>query len=59
MPVDIWTIGYADRLRLRPHPTGTSTSHRIDIDEEEDESDALTIAQGAIGAVTEIGRATP
>jgi hypothetical protein len=20
MPVDMWTIGFADRLRLRPHP---------------------------------------
>jgi hypothetical protein len=23
MPVEMWTIGFADRLRLRPHPTGT------------------------------------
>jgi len=40
-------------------PTGTTTSHRIDGDEEEDRSDAMTVAPGATGAGTEIGRATP
>ncbi len=36
-------------------PTGTTANHRIDVDEE-DRSD---VAPGAIGAATEIGRATP
>ena len=40
-------------------PTGTTTSHRIDVDQEEDKSDAMTVALGATGAATEIGRATP
>src|SRR3954471_12104060 len=40
-------------------PTGTTTNHRIDIDEEKDRSDAMTVAMSAIGAGTEIGRATP
>jgi putative transposase len=40
-------------------PTDTTANYRIDIDEEEDRSDAMTIASGAIGAGTEIGRATP
>lgn len=40
-------------------PTGTTTNHRNDVDQEEDKSDALTLAPGAIGAGTEIGRATP
>src|SRR5712691_1320526 len=40
-------------------PTGTTTNHRIDVDEEKDRSDAMTVAPGAIGAGTEISRATP
>jgi len=40
-------------------PTGTPTSHRIDVDQEEDKSDAMTVALGATGAATEIGRVTP
>src|SRR5947199_1137516 len=40
-------------------PTGTAANHRIDVDEEEDRSDAMTVAMSAIGAGTEIGRATP
>jgi putative transposase len=40
-------------------PTGTTANHRIDVDEEEGRSDAMTVALGAIGAATEIGRATP
>ena len=40
-------------------PTGATANHRIDIDEEADSSDAMTVALGAIGAGTEIGRATP
>jgi putative transposase len=40
-------------------PTGTTTNRRIDVDQEEDKSDPLTVAPGAIGADTEIGRATP
>src|SRR5216683_2302215 len=39
-------------------PTGATANHRIDIDEEE-RSSAMTIAPGAIGAGTKIGRATP
>ena len=39
--------------------TGTTTTHRIDIDEREGRSDAITVAPSAIGAGTEIGRATP
>jgi putative transposase len=39
--------------------TGTTTNHRIDIDEREGRSDAITVAPSAIGAGTEIGRATP
>src|SRR5712691_9660077 len=39
-------------------PTGATANHRIDIDEEE-RSSAMTVAPGAIGAGTEIGRATP
>jgi transposase-like protein len=56
MPVDMWTIGFADRLRLRPHP---HRHNRIDVDEEKDRSDAMIVAPRAIGAGTEIGRATP
>ena len=41
-------------------PTGTTAAnHRIDVDEEEESSDAMTVATNAIGAGTEIGRATP
>ena len=40
-------------------PTGTTANNRIDVDEEEDSSDVMTVAPGAIGAATEIGRATP
>jgi MobA/MobL family/Integrase core domain len=40
-------------------PTGTTPNHKIDIDEEEHKSNAMTVAPGAIGAGTEIGRATP
>ena len=40
-------------------PTGTTTNHRMDVDEEEHRSDAMTVATSAIGAGTEIGRATP
>ena len=40
-------------------PTGTTDNHRIEVDEEEERSDAMTVAPGAIGAATEIGRATP
>ena len=42
-----------------PIPTGTTTNHRIDVDEQEYGSDAMTVAPSAIGAGTEIGRATP
>jgi putative transposase len=40
-------------------PTGTTASHRIDVDEGAGTSDVMTVAPGAIGAATEIGRATP
>ena len=40
-------------------PTGTTTNHRIDVDEKKDRGDAMTGAPSAIGAGTEIGRATP
>jgi hypothetical protein len=59
MPVDMWTIGFADRLRLRPHPTGTTANHSIDVDQEEDKSEAITVAPRATGAAIKIGRATP
>ena len=59
MPVDMWTIGFADRLRFAHIPTGTTTNYRIDVDEEEGRGDAMTVAPSAIGAGTEIGRATP
>jgi hypothetical protein len=60
MPMDIWTIGFADRLRLRPHPHRHNRQPQdCDVDEEEERSDVMTVAPGAIGAGTEIGRATP
>jgi hypothetical protein len=40
-------------------PTGTTANHRMDVDEEERKSNVITAAPGAIGAETEIGRATP
>jgi hypothetical protein len=40
-------------------PAGTTTNHRIDIDEGKERSDVMTVAIGAIGAGTEIGRVTP
>ena len=43
-PVDMCTIGFADRLRLAPTPTGTTANHRIEVDEEEVRSDAMTVA---------------
>ena len=32
MPMDMWTIGFADRLRLDHIPTGTTAKHRVDVD---------------------------
>jgi putative transposase len=40
-------------------PTGTAANNSIDVDEGEDRSDVITVAPAAIGAGTEIGRATP
>jgi putative transposase len=40
-------------------PTGTTANHSIDVDEGDARSDAMTVAPAAIGAGTEIGRATP
>ena len=39
-------------------PTGTTAKHRIDIDQE-GRSNVMSVAPSAIGAGTEIGRATP
>jgi hypothetical protein len=74
MPVDMWTIGKADRLRL-PHfpskfrkrgvlafahiPTGTTLNSGIDISDSKTRTDVITVAPSAIGAGTEIRRATP
>src|SRR3979411_2969133 len=45
MPLDVWTIGFADRRGLRPHPPPpTRRPHRIDVDEAEGKSDVMTIA---------------
>ena len=40
-------------------PTGTTANHRIDVDEAGGRSDLMTVAPVAVGAGTEIGRATP
>jgi Integrase core domain len=40
-------------------PTGTTANHRIDIDQGEGRSNVMSVAPSAIGAGTEIGRATP
>jgi putative transposase len=40
-------------------PTGTTANHRIDVDGREGRSDVVTVVPAAIGAGTEIGRATP
>ena len=40
-------------------PTGTTAKHRVDVDKGEGSSDVMTVAPAAIGAGTEIGRATP
>src|SRR2546423_3330840 len=40
-------------------PTGTAANNGIDIDEGEGRSNVMTVAPGAIGAGSEIGRATP
>jgi putative transposase len=40
-------------------PTGTTANHRIDVDEREGRSNVVTVVPAAIGAATEIGRATP
>ncbi len=45
-------------IRAMRVPTGATANHRIDIDEKE-RSSAMTVAPGAIGAGTEIGRAAP
>jgi outer membrane protein OmpA-like peptidoglycan-associated protein len=59
MPVDMWTIGFADRCAFAHIPTGTAANNSIDVDEGEDRSDVITVVPAAIGAGTEIGRATP
>jgi hypothetical protein len=40
-------------------PTGTTANQRTDIDEGEGTSNVIGVAPSAIGAGTEIGRATP
>jgi hypothetical protein len=71
MPVDMWTIGFADRLRF-PHfpsqlekremlafahiPTGTTTNTRID---QKGFDGKVTSASMAIGADIEIRGAIP
>ena len=40
-------------------PTGTTANHRVDVDKGKGSSDVMTVAPAAIGAGTEIGRATP
>jgi putative transposase len=40
-------------------PTGTAANNSIDVDEGEDRSDVIPVAPAAVGAGTEIGRATP
>ena len=40
-------------------PTGTTANHRINVDAQEGRSDPMTVAPGAIGAGTQIDRATP
>jgi hypothetical protein len=40
-------------------PTGTTAKTRNDVDEDDGGSDVMTVAPGAIGADTEIGRAPP
>jgi putative transposase len=40
-------------------PIGTTANHRIDIDEGEARRNVMSVAPSAIGAGTEIGRATP
>jgi hypothetical protein len=51
----MWTIGCA----FAHISTATTANQRIDIDEGEGRSDVMAVAPGAIGAGTEIGRATP
>ena len=72
--MDMWTIGFADRLRFPASrantasgemlafvhiPTGTTTSKGLNIDEIKGRSIASAIALAAIGADIEIGGATP
>ena len=71
--MDMWTIGFADRLRfprfpsqlgkrgtarVRPH-THRHHSQQRDIDDSESGRVAPAVAVTAIGAEIEIGRATP
>src|SRR5215831_18913410 len=73
-PVDMWTIGVADRLRFPASrasseggemlafahiPTGTTTNNRIDIDEVTGRFVEPIAPVTAIGADIETGRVTP
>ena len=72
--MDMWTIGFADRLgppasrassesggmlAFAHIPTGATANKRFDIDEVKSRIVKPAIAVTAIGADTEIGRATP
>ena len=52
------TRAWATARRARP-TKHNAANHRIDVDEEDGTSDPMTVALAAIGAGTEIGRATP
>src|ERR1700726_1092733 len=57
-----WTCGRSASptgCAFAPIPTGTTANHRIDVDEGEGRSHVVTVAPAAIGAGTQIGRATP
>ena len=73
-PVDMWTIGFADRLRFPASrasseggemltfahiPTGTAANKGFDIDEVNSRLVEPAVALTAIGADIETGRATP
>jgi hypothetical protein len=72
--VDMWTIGFADRLRLprfakqarkaggarlRPPPTGATANKGVDVYDPGGRITESMIAKAAIQAATETDRATP
>ena len=52
-------VKFLSRALYDPEDLDRGANHRIDVDEEKDRSDAMIVAPSAIGADTEIGRATP